>query len=307
MPKKIVICPQKDAVCAAKFIRKMRGGSQSSLIETEDGNYYIVKLMQNPQGTEILLNEVLGTEIMKLVGLKTPNWSPIWISERFIEDNPALWYESANSGRRRPPPGLHFGSKLILPKANEDIYEVLPRSWFSRILHREDFIGMLLFDLWANQRDNRQAIFLQNQESHSIEVTYIDHGCLFGPEDTAKPAKRIRPMYMDPAIYSNIDLEATLPHWEARIRTLSESVLSSLINRLSIPAQWYTPQDINRIVSGLVTRRALLGKYADLIRATLKNLRIDMLVEPPDELQICGARLCTDSYRRIRLALPRVG
>jgi hypothetical protein len=307
MAENITNYPETHALCAVKFKRKMRGGSQSSLVEAEDGNYYIVKLMENPQGSEILLNEVLASGIMEFVGLETPKWNPIWISAGFIEDNPGLWFETASSGRRPPPVGLHFGSRLILPKTSESLYEILPRSWFTRIRDKENFVGMLLFDLWANQRDNRQAIFLQDQEDRSIRTTYIDHGCLFGPDESNKIAMRIRAMYMDPAIYGNIDLDVTFPKWEARIRALSESTLRSLISRLPIPSQWYTSEDINRIVSGLAERRALLGKYADLIRATLSSLRVDMLAEQPDEIQICGAQLRADGYRRIRRAVSRVG
>ena len=292
---------------ATKFKRKMRGGSQSSLIEADDGNYYIVKSMENPQGSEILFNEVLGSEIMEFIGFETPKWNPIWLSAEFIEGNPELWYQTAESERRPPPVGLHFGSRLVMPKRNESLYEILPRSWFVRIRNRENFVGMLLFDLWANQRDRRQAVFLEDQENRSIKTTYIDHGCLFGQDETNQASIGIRAMYMDPAIYGNIDLEEVLRKWEARIRTLSESTLRSCISRLSIPSQWYTPDHLNRIVSRLADRRALLGEYADLIRATLTSLRVDTLVKQPDEVQVCGAQLCADGYRRIRRAMSRVG
>jgi hypothetical protein len=166
---------------------------------------------------------------------------------------------------------------------------------------------MLLFDLWANQSDNRQAIFLQHQGNRFIKATFIDHGCLFGPNQANETAARIRAMYVDPAVYGNIDLDALLPKWEARIQTLDETTLRLLIGHLHIPSEWYTPRDINRIVAGLAERRALLGKYVDLIRATLNCLRVDTLVEQPDDVQICGDQLCAHGYRRIRRAMSRVG
>lgn len=310
MKEKGLLAPSPASYCATKFQRKMRGGSQSSLIQAENGNYYIVKFLGNPQGSGVLLHEVLGSEIMRSIGFETPHWSPIWFSAKFIEENPGLWFETANSGRQRPSVGLHFGSKLILPTSNEGLFEILPRSWFARIRQRENFVGMLLFDMWANNQDNRQAIFVQNLENRSIRATFIDHGFLFGRGGASKSG-RIRAMYLDPAIYENIDLDVVLREWEDRIATLSETTLTSLINHLSIPSQWYTSLNITRIVSRLAERRALLGKYADLIRATMASRIVDKLTEASNErsgkIQICSAQLRTYGFRRISRTVSRVG
>ncbi len=297
--------------CATKFHRKMRGGSQSSLLQTEDGNYYIVKLLGNPQGSSVLFNEAFGSEIMRLIGLEVPDWSPILVSEQFIEETSSLWFEMQGSGYQRPVAGLHFGSKLVMPRSDENLLEILPRSWFTKVLNRESFVGAFLFDLWANQSDARQALFLQQRESRSISATFIDQGALFGRQDVRIPTKRIHAMYLDPDIYEDINIDFTLSKWTSRIATLSESVLTLLIDRSLIPAQWYTPENISKIVSRLAERRALLGEFADLIRATIKSRRVDRQMELPDErpseLQIRGSKLCTDGYRRILWAVPRVG
>jgi hypothetical protein len=289
----------------------MRGGSQSALLQAGDGKYYIVKMLGNPQGSQILFNEALGSEIMKLIGLETPDWSPISISEQFIEDNPAMWFDTGRSEVQRPSAGLHFGSRLVLPKSNENLLEILPHSWFNRIANRGSFLGALLFDLWANQSDSRQAVFLQNIETHSLAATFIDQGALFAHHDVRVFRRPIPAMYLDPEIYENIDVESTLPKWVDRIATLSESILALLIEHAKIPAQWYTPKDIKEIVARLAERRELLGEYADLIRATIKSRRVDRLPESPNErpveVQLRGAQLCTDRYRKIFGSMRRVG
>ena len=296
---------------ATKFQRKMRGGSQSSLLQAEDGKYYIVKMMGNPQGCSVLFSEALGSEIMRLIGLATPDWRPIVISEKFIEDNPGMWFEMPGSCAQRPSAGLHFGSKLVMPTTNENLFEILPRSWFAKIRNRESFLGALLFDLWANQSDARQAVFLQDLENRSISATFIDHGALFGQHNAGCSTKRIRAMYLDPEIYENLDVDSALPKWEDRIATLSESTLAMLIERADIPTQWYTPIDITKVVSRLAERRELLGGYADLIRASIKCRRADRLTESPNErlgeVRLRSAQLCTIGYRRILRAMPRVG
>jgi hypothetical protein len=34
---------------ALRMVRKMRGGAQAHLLECEDGNFYVVKFVNNPQ------------------------------------------------------------------------------------------------------------------------------------------------------------------------------------------------------------------------------------------------------------------
>jgi len=52
-------------------IRRMRGGAQSHLMRCSDGNYYVVKFQNNPQHRRILVNELLGTNLAKRLGLPT--------------------------------------------------------------------------------------------------------------------------------------------------------------------------------------------------------------------------------------------
>ena len=54
---------------AMEHIRRMRGGAQSHLMRCEDENYYVVKFQNNPQGTRILANELLGTRLAARIGL----------------------------------------------------------------------------------------------------------------------------------------------------------------------------------------------------------------------------------------------
>ncbi|MGH9781379.1 MAG: HipA family kinase, partial [Candidatus Acidiferrales bacterium] len=57
---------------AIEYIRRMRGGAQSHLMRCEDENYYVVKFQNNPQGTRILANELLGTRLAARIGLPVP-------------------------------------------------------------------------------------------------------------------------------------------------------------------------------------------------------------------------------------------
>lgn len=247
---------------ATKFLRKMRGGSQACLAQVDDGGFYVVKLLGNPQGSGVLFHEALGTELMKIVGLPVPAWSPIDVSDTFINENPGLWFEAETGGPKKPPSGLHFGSKLVAGDETATAYEVIPRSWFNRVANRSDFIGALLFDLFACQSDNRQAIFIQDPDNRSLRAVFIDQGSLFRECPEVCSHSRLPHMYLDPAIYADLDLDSFISFWEARIRRFDCEPIASLKNDCKIPSEWYTPDTFNRIVGGLVKRQALLDRYS---------------------------------------------
>jgi len=52
---------------------KMRGGSQPALIRCNDGKLYVVKFFNNPQGSNVLANEVLGNELLSALNLPSPS------------------------------------------------------------------------------------------------------------------------------------------------------------------------------------------------------------------------------------------
>ena len=93
-----------QTLSAAAFVRRMRGGAQSSLLRASDGKLYVVKLQGNPQGPNVLANEALGSWLTARLGLKTPDWSRIAIDDAFLDQNQQMWFETP-SGRERPRAG----------------------------------------------------------------------------------------------------------------------------------------------------------------------------------------------------------
>ena len=79
---------------AVAFVRRMRGGAQSSLLRASDGALYVVKLHGNPQGPNVLANEALGSWLAAQLGLETPAWRQISISDEFLAQNPEMWFET---------------------------------------------------------------------------------------------------------------------------------------------------------------------------------------------------------------------
>jgi hypothetical protein len=59
-------------VVAVEYVHRMRGGSQSHLLRCSDGEYYVVKFQNNPQGARTLVNEMLGAALAARLDLPAP-------------------------------------------------------------------------------------------------------------------------------------------------------------------------------------------------------------------------------------------
>src|SRR6185437_4836505 len=287
-------------VVAIDFIRRMRGGSQSSLLLCNDGNFYIVKLMGNPQGSTVLFSEALGTELMRVAELSVPMWCPVEISDEFIEKHREIWFQAATPGRVRPNAGIHFGSKLVMPSSTEALYELLPRNWFKQIVNREEFIGALLFDLWANQMDNRQALFLQHSNIRSIKAIFIDQGSLFIQNEDDADVNMSRAMFMDSSIYADLPLELIVPKWLTRIRNFNEPMIRSLIGISNIPSEWYTPDILESVIHGLMQSTRILQNDVSSIVSLLSHCStINRSAKGlDDDIQLHGLGLRSGTYKR---------
>jgi hypothetical protein len=113
----------------------MRGGAQSHLMRCEsraaptEESYYVVKFQNNPQGTRILANELLGTRLAARMGLPVPSASVVEVREELIAHTDELVIEL---GRGRAPckAGLQFGSPIP---------ELRWKSWFTTFFPTSSF------------------------------------------------------------------------------------------------------------------------------------------------------------------------
>src|SRR3984885_15783172 len=225
----------------------MRGGSQSILVQCDDRRYYVVKMTGNPQGGNTLANEVLGSIIVGAVGLPVAEGRAIYISDRFIDGEPDLWFELP-SGTRRPDAGLHFGSLLVgQPSGPARPSEYIGRSRAGTITNRPAFLGMSILVVWANHQDNRQAIFLKTSNDKQ-EVFFIDHGQMFGGSGWNFQERPGIAYHLEGSVYARLWHEETVSSWISHFRTILPDVLGFATS--IIPSQWYNG-DLHRLVEEL--------------------------------------------------------
>jgi hypothetical protein len=278
---------------AKQYLRKMRGGSQSCLIRAEDDNLYVIKMLGNPQGSQILFHEALGTQLMGHIGLPVPAWSLIELTAEFIESNPESWFDIGASRRYRPIAGLHFGSKLAV--ADSTAYEFLPAKWLAQVVNRSDFVGALLFDLWCSHRDRRQAVFIPGT-GRDLEAVFIDQGALFSDAKIPTSRANLCAMYWDPEVYAGLDVGDLLPFWESRIQAFDLVKFEKEFCAIGLPAEWYTPATAPDILSKLKRRQKSLGRLSSSIREALNSVSRQMSgtsawSQQRETIQVCGLRM----------------
>src|SRR6266581_1387466 len=123
---------------ARRHIRKMRGGAQSHLIEGDDGGFYVVKFLNNPQHRRVLINEFVCSVFLKYLQISCPETAMIFVSPEFLKEYPQVSLDlgtqsvAVNAGR-------HFGSKFPGDPANLAVYDFLPDILLQKVNNLADF------------------------------------------------------------------------------------------------------------------------------------------------------------------------
>jgi HipA-like protein len=256
---------------AIEHIRRMRGGAQSHLMRCEDENYYVVKFQNNPQGTRILANELLGTRLAARIGLPVTLAAVVEVRPEVIALTEELVIQL---GRGRVPcaPGLEFGSQYPGSPAATVVYDFLPDEQLREVENLSDFAGMLAFDKWTCNTNGRQAIFLRAPGADRYRAVMIDQGFCFNAAEWNFPDAPLRGIYARSRVYERVRGWDAFEPWIARIeQRIDEDVLDEIASE--IPPEWYNfDQDaLYRMLGQLLRRRKLVR---ELIESARKSSRV---------------------------------
>jgi hypothetical protein len=195
-------------------------------------------------------------------------WKPLWVSDAFLDAYPETWFVSPE-GPIRPSAGLHFGSRLVRPERDGRVYDAIPSGWFPRIANAVDFFGMLLLDLWTNNQDRRQALFLEREAGSDLHAIFIDHGQMFGGAAGSFHHRAKRARFVDERIYDQPLSEVVLSRWASRILAIEEATLQYLVT--VSPEEWTTAEHARGVVKMMLDRRSLIMQDSNHIRNTWKK------------------------------------
>jgi hypothetical protein len=222
----------KNSVFLTQHIRNLCGGSQPILAQASDGHTYVVKFANNPQGPNLLFNESAGSELYRACGLPVPEWTPLEISEEFLDKNPDCWMQTPEGGLR-PVSGLCFGSRF-LGEGGKRLLEILPGSSFKLVRKRGSFWLAWLIDICAEHGDNRQAIFAEDAEGW-LDAYFVDQGHFFGGPKADLKKNFHGSRYLDSRIYGEVSSKV-LVGLKNVIRALDTDTLRLRVG--TIPADW---------------------------------------------------------------------
>ena len=239
-----------------EHIRRMRGGSQAHLMRCVTDSYYVVKFQGNPQGTKILANDLLGTQLATRLGLPTTPVAICHVGEPLIKLTHDLYFEVAG-GRIPCRPGLQFGSRFPLDPRNLTVWDFVPDKQLVESKNLQDFAGMLVFDKWTCNTDGRQTIFYHTEKNAPFQAVMIDQGFCFNAAEWNFPDAPMRGLYPRRVVYEHVRGLDDFEPWLSRLESeLDWTVLTEIAQ--TIPPEWYESdaQSLERLLERLDRRRS---------------------------------------------------
>lgn len=262
---------------ARKLIRKMRGGAQAHLIEAEDGHFYVVKFVNNPQHRRILINEWLACAFLRYLQIHVPDTAVVELTEDFIATTPDLYITLGNS-RQSIAPGLHFGSRMAVHPDRVAIFDFLPDTLLNKVENRSDFLGMLAFDKWVGNADSRQAVFFRARAKSwtplkgetpgrlGFFAQMIDHGFAFSGASWQFQDFPLQGLYFRTSIYDEVHSLDSFQPWLSIVENFPVEVIDSAWKE--IPRSWLDSDEdaLLELLEGLVKRRTRVPELIGEIR-----------------------------------------
>jgi hypothetical protein len=229
-------------IFALEQLRRMNGGAQSQLMRCSDKEYYVVKFQNNPQGTRILANEMFASILAKRLELPVPETAIVRVDAELICHTAEMVIQTEHS-RVRCRPGLCFGSQYPRDAVADRTcllraIDFLPKDLFSAVSNLTDFVGMLVFDKWTGNTDDRQNIFFRAGGQSSYKASMIDQGLCFNGQKWDFPDFPKNGVYCRGIVYDEVRELKAFDWWISRVEDeMTESVLTSAFEK--IPPEWY--------------------------------------------------------------------
>ena len=225
----------------------MRGGAQSHLLEGDDGCFYVVKFLNNPQHRRILVNELVSSIFLRYLQISSPETAIVSITPEFLKENPQVSFEL---GTRSVPvaAGRHFGSKFPGDPANLAVYDFLPDVLLQKVNNLTDFRACLVFDKWVGNADARQSIFFRARlrdwpgagSAHPLKLGFvslmIDHGFAFNGPHWDFPDSPLQGLYSRKLVYEDVRGLEDFQPWLDQIVHFPEQVIDQAYKQT--PPEW---------------------------------------------------------------------
>lgn len=263
---------------AVRYVRKMRGGAQSHLLEADDGNWYVVKFRNNPQHSRILVNELVAATLLDYLKLSAPETAFLHLTADFLRENPDV-HLNIGARRQEVEPGWHFGSRYPGDPARLAVYDFLPDALLPRVVNLHEFLAVLVFDKWTGNADGRQSIFYRalvrdarGAEQPGFVARMIDHGFIFNGPNWEFHDSPLQGLYGRRWVYERVRSLDDFQPWLDLVVHFPEEVLDHALRR--VPPQWIegAEDELERVLTELLRRRARVPELIEACRSGRHNL-----------------------------------
>jgi HipA-like protein len=265
---------------ARRHIRKMRGGAQSHLIEGDDGHFYVVKFLNNPQHRRILINELVCSVFLRYLQISSPETALIEFTPEFLEENPEVVI-NLGSQSIRAVAGRHFGSRFPGDPAKLAVYDFLPDVLLAQVNNLSDFRGCLVFDKWVGNADARQSIFYRarlrdwGSSSPPLKLGFvammIDHGFAFNGPHWDFPDSPMQGLYMRKVVYETVRSLDDFQPWLEQVVHFPEEVIDEAYRQA--PPEWLAGEEeaFEKLLERLLRRRKRVPDLLEDCRKAKSN------------------------------------
>lgn len=262
------------AVQAVQAIRRMRGGAQSQLMLGADGNLWVVKFRNNPQGPRVLANELLATRLAAAAGLSVPASDTVEVSGWLIGNSPEMWVDVLRGERTRCCEGLAFGSQFVGGLMPGQVLDYLPEDQVGELRNLPEFAGMLCIDKWTGNSNGRQAVFLRKPRERKYRAVFIDQGFCFHANEWTFPDAPLRGVYPRNHVYKGVTGWNSFEPWLTGVEEMPPETLWTIAEE--VPPEWYgDPAELEALLEQLIKRRSrvreLITSFRESNRAPFPN------------------------------------
>ena len=277
------------AVLAVQAIRRMRGGAQSQLMLGADGQLWVVKFQNNPQGIRVLANELIATRLAEAVGLTVPASDVVEVTDWLVSNTRDMQVDLGRGQRARCASGLQFGSRFVGGLMPGQVVDYLPENQLDEVRNLAEFAGMLCVDKWTGNSNGRQAVFERKARERKYRATFIDQGFCFNAGEWSFPDAPLRGVYARNSVYRTVTGWSSFEPWLGRVETLAESSLWAVAE--AVPPEWYggNPAELEQLAETLFARRGrvreLIAGFRDSTREPFPNWATNVSVVVPRQFQ----------------------
>ena len=249
----------------------MRGGAQSQMMLGADGNLWVVKFRNNPQGARVLANELIATRLAEAAGLSVPAADTVDVSAWLIANSSEMWVDIGGGERALCAAGLAFGSQFVGGLMPGQVVDYLPDEKLSELRNLTEFCGMLCIDKWTSSTNGRQAVFLRKPREKRYRAVFIAQGFCFHANEWKFPDSPLRGVYPRNLVYEHVTGWKSFEPWITAIEEMPPETLWRIAEQ--VPVEWYggDPRELEALMEVLLKRRSRVRELITDFRESQRN------------------------------------